>query len=212
MMTKVRGIPVSYGDAEFWIYHFITPKAPEKEVKKVWRYHTHVYYEIHVILTGTAHFMHENKKITVEAGEMIIFSPGSRHYTCSINQNVTDKVLCLSLVLGEGESGYYDLFLSALNEASGYPRKISDTLLAQAQNYSDKIDPDNVHDRCLRKAIAYETVLVLLEELEAFRESNDKRRDSPQESEQNVELDILINSYYSLSEISEFLEIGRAHV
>ena len=34
MMTKVRGIPVSYGDAEFWIYHFITPKAPEKEVKK----------------------------------------------------------------------------------------------------------------------------------------------------------------------------------
>ena len=207
MMTQVRGIPVTYGDAEFLVYHIIPPQVPEKEVESFWRYHTHVYYEIHVIITGTAYFMHENKKITVEAGEMIIFPPGSRHYACPINKNV----FCLSLRRCEGESGYYDLFLPALNKASGYPYKLNKDLIAQIQYYSDMIDQDNVHDRCRRKVVAYETILVLLEELEAFCESNDKRIDSLQENEQNVALDILINSYHSLSEIAELLGYSSRH-
>ena len=72
-------------------------------------------------------------------------------------------------------------------------------------------DQDNVYDRCRRKVIAYETILALLEELGAFRQSNDRGIDSPQENEQNVALDILINSYYSLSEIAELLGYSSRH-
>jgi len=211
MMTQVRGIPVSFGDAEFLVYHIITPHVSEKEVESFWIYHTHIYYEIHIILSGTAYFMYENQKITVEAGEMIIFPPGSRHYACPINQNVTDKVLCLSLSRCEGVTGYYDIFLPALNRASGYSYKLNKEMLTRFQGFSEMIDRDNVHDRCRRKVIAYETILVLLEELGVFGEANERTVNSLQENEQDIALDILISSYYSLSGIAGFLGYSPRH-
>ena len=211
MLTQVRCIPVSFGGAEFLVYLITSPKVTEKEIETIWRYHTHVYYEVHIIISGTAYFMYENQRITVEEGEMIIFPPGSKHYACPVNINVSEKVLCLSIHQCEGESGHYDMFLSALNNASASPCKLNKELISQILYFNDVIDHDNIHDKCRQKVMAYETIFVLLEELKVFREASEKRVDSLSENELRIALDILINSNYSLSEIAEYLGYSSRH-
>jgi len=210
-MTQVRGIPVSFGDAEFMVYNIISSQVPEKEIEPFWLYHTHVYYELHIIISGTAYFMFADQKITVKAGEMIIFSPGSRHYACPVNNNNSDKVLSLSLNRCEGETGYYDMFLAAFTKAAGYPCTLNKNLLKQIHHFCDMISQDGIRERCQLKVMAYETIFALLEELSSFLENSKNRIDSLPENEHNVALDILINSYHSLSEIAELLGYSPRH-
>ncbi len=210
-MTHVRGIPVSFGDAEFTVYHVIPPQISENDTEVSWYYHSHVYYEIHVITAGIAHFIYEDTQTSVETGEMIIIPPGSRHYACQISDCDCDKVLSVSLNRCEGETGYYDMFLSAFTKAAGYPCTLNKNLLKQIHHFCDIISQDGIRERCQLKVIAYEVILALLDTLNSFQVPKQQVREFRPKNEQNVALDVLINSDYSLSEIAGFLGYSPRH-
>ena len=103
------------------------------------------------------------------------------------------------------------MFLLAFTKAAGYPHTLHKNLLKHIHHFCDIISQDGIRERCQLKVMAYEVILALLDVLNSFQAPNLEVRELRPENEQNVALDILINSDHSLSEIAGLLGYSPRH-
>ena len=101
MKNGVNAIPLIYGDAEFCFYN-INIHA-EADGAPIW--HRHGYYEIHVCRRDALRYTFEDKTVTLQAGQILIISPGMPHVSIDRNLHSSDDVAVLSFDLKQIKGG-----------------------------------------------------------------------------------------------------------
>lgn len=214
--TKISSAPVVFGDAEVTVYR-IRKDTEQQQVSSTM--HTHVYYECHVIMHGSASIRFEKRQIVIPKEGFVIIPPGTKHFACELMQDAensdTDLVLGITLQSVKAEQledrGYYQAFSSALQNVSCCPLTLEEDLQALLMQFFFGMESGGFRKRGMQKVMAYQVVFSLLDAIGGFQTVSTVAADVIQTDKQSVELDWLVNSHVSLQEIAKEMGYTPRH-
>ena len=212
------------GDAAFTLYR--VDFAPEQGENKASAYeeelrssdyfdiyHSHFYYEMHVITGGEAHLCVDQTDYRISCGEIFIIPPHTAHFAIvRADRQASNIVLCLRMEQKGAETGEYARFMDTLQENSCIARPLSPELLYQFMALHSCLAGKRFRDHCRRQMLAYDVLVGLFEQFDGLR--GPETFDAEDVSDKALfELENCINSAekYSLQEIAERLGYAPRH-
>ena len=123
------------GDAAFTFYRVGFKTAPEGAKNHAPLYHSHFYYECHILDGGESSFLIQGQAVLAEADTMVIIPPYTGHYPFQSDGVTSDRVICMLLEQTEPATGEFSYFKRTLNDICNKPITVSAVLfLFFAQN------------------------------------------------------------------------------
>ncbi len=115
MQNYAESVSLQYGNAEISFYNIkITPKNYSGTM--LW--HSHRYFELHFVESGSVCYRFSDRGVTVSEGEMIIIPPETDHYSVIDTSNSSMTVVSMSVEEINGNQRFYSTFIQALNTHS----------------------------------------------------------------------------------------------
>lgn len=212
--TKISCVPIVFGDAEVTVYRiYNTIEKPLPHL--IDNMHTHVYYECHLIVDGSASIRLENRQVLIPSGNFVVIPPGVRHFACRSEYDKNDLVLGMtlrSIVTDQAaDTGYFAAFTEALLRASCSPFALHMDLRSQVIQLFRSMETDGFRERMLQKSMAYAVIFSILDVLGGFQVSTEKRMENGISNKKSIQLDWLVNSHASLSEIATEMGYTTRH-
>ena len=222
---NVSKVDVTFGDARLTFYKLFVGK--DKNVNpfnmdEAYQYHSHLFFECHIITVGTTYYRNLETQIAVERGQILIIPPHTEHcpiealeYDDTTSQTpIMARDLCLLLMLEsvEGESGYYSYFYDSLQSVGCVPFEIPQLLIEKCLILMDYFNNPTPRDRCMQKTTAYEIVTLLFDKINGFRTVNKHPEGQKTDDGKLLILDYLVNDVHCpLYIISEKLGYSVRH-
>lgn len=222
---NVSKVDVTFGDARLSFCNLTLGKDKNVNLENMetkYQYHSHLYFECHIITAGTAYYRNLETQIAVERGQILIIPPHTEHcpiealeYDDTTSQTpIMARDLCFQLMLEsvEGESGYYSYFYDSLQSVGCVPFEIPQLLMEKFLILMDYFKNQTLRDRCLQKTTAYEIVTVLFDQINGFQTSDVHPEYQKADEDKLLILDYLVNDVHCpLYIISEKLGYSVRH-
>ena len=213
--ASIYGVNAVFGDARFTLCRItvLDHKTEYKDCTPETLVHSHSYYELHVITSGTAFFRISGKEVRIGCGNLLIIGPNVLHQPyMPIGTDSHEIVLCLELTQIEGSVGYYNYFKSSLETLGESPLVLPPQLLHRFVSFFGLFDSARFRDRCLQTLIAHEIVVSLFEQMNGFSGMIDEYKPEHSQYEQQMLLEVLVNgSIYTMTEIAQNLGYSERH-
>ena len=213
--ASIYGVDAVFGDAKFTlcritvIDHNIenSQQASDKQV------HSHSYYELHIITSGTAILRFEEEEVTIGCGNLLVIPPNVVHHSCvTIGMDSHEIVLGLYLSDMDEKTGYYHYFKNSLDQVNGMPLALPPQLLHRFISFYELFDSVRFRDRCLQTLTAHEIIVGLFDQINGLSDSTSEYKASRCQNEQHMMLETLVNgSFYTISEIAQSLGYSERH-
>ena len=163
--------------------------------------HSHLYYECHYIDSGSLEFELENGKVRVDGGRVLLIPPFVEHYPLG-GINTGYRVISFTIERKEGETGFYESFVSSIDCVSCRLFEAGAELVRALKLFPGSFSAKTPADYCNRKILAYQLTKELFASIKGF----DFALKNNAQNGANVDialLDYLVNeNSYSLSDIA----------
>ena len=208
---SIRDVRAEFGDAVFTFIHTAGPFVPG-DAAALALYHSHFYYECHVLLEGEYTYLIRKDKIAVGAGTMVIIPPYAEHVRFQGAGSAKEIVLGLLLDRKEHETGTYEYFFRTLHEMSGKPLPLPEDLFSALRQFHDRFGSANMRDLCIQQAAAYEIIVKLFDSFDRFGDPSFPPAAVENSESVDVTLDMMINEFgFSLKDIAAMLGYSARH-
>ncbi len=198
------------GDALVQLFHIDTTKHHPNWDIPTEELHTHQFYELHVLSSGSYNYRIGDKAVPVNAGELLIIKPGTPHLSVINNPDLTYSVLGLSLTRLSTESGhFYNTLTDCLDRAAEKPIPLSEAMMERIYRYSHAAPSVNVRQYCRRQLKVCEIIVGLFEAV--------VDEDSPYVATDGTNLAIMLDTFIddrhvTLQEMAERLNYSPRHL
>ena len=213
------------GDAAFSLYRVDFALKPGKARAAVCedelrhsqyinRYHSHFYYEMHIVTEGNTRLCVDQTEYQISAGNIFIIPPQTSHFAIvRTDSQAASIVLCLRMEQKEGQTGEYACFLEALKQNSCLARTLSPELLRRFVELYTVLEGTRFRDHCRRKMLALEVLVGMFEEFDGLDEPGTFTAAGNMSDKALFELEgyICAQETYSLHEIAEKLGYVPRH-
>lgn len=210
---EICEVRTSFGDACLKLYKITGHTFPDAEKDSLSAlYHSHFYYECHILTAGVVNYDIMGETVTLREKELLIIPPYTEHYPFRGQKNAHEIVFALVLDQQEGEAGFFSYFMSALYAQVRKPLLLSDPLMESFLRFDSLVGSKTMRDQCLRKAIAYEIVTSLFEQINGFSTPPEAGTGSDPHKNIDITLEFLINDVrLSLSDIAGMIGYSPRH-
>jgi len=207
----ISGVRAAFSDAVFTLYRIdVEINKDDENVQCI--YHSHFYYEIHVVLEGSALYMIQGNTVSVSGGMMMIIPPHIEHYPFQENAVYRAIVLGLTLEQKEPESDAYQYFMSTLCGVVNKPIALSPDLLSDIINFYSSFQSTETRKIFFRQAAAYSIIYKLFDSINHFHISSSSPETIQEDQNRDISLELLINEWqYSLQDIAKELGYSTRH-
>lgn len=207
----VRETRAELGDTTLTFYR-ISLIDTTAEVEKMPLYHSHFYYEFHLMLKGENRFMIHGQSVLAKEGTMVIIPPDTGHHPFSSRDSARELVLCLALEKRGKDSGEYAYFKRSLDLSCNKPLIISEGVSAVFQRLYDSFDESGLRGECLSRALAYEAIAYLFDEINHFKTNEIPHLHTVTKDDHNIALEMMVDDLrFSLGDIAASLGYSRRH-
>ncbi len=206
---NVSKVDVTFGDARLSFCNLTVGKDKNVNLENMetkYQYHSHLYFECHIITAGTAYYRNLETQIAVERGQILIIPPHTEHcpiealeYDDTTSQTpIMARDLCIMLMLesAEGESGYYSYFYDSLQSVGCVPFEMPRLLLEKFIIFMDYYKNPSLRERCFQKATAYDIITALFDLINGFRSTDQRLAEQKTSKDKTVILDYLVNDLH----------------
>jgi len=209
----IHGVKAGFGDAVFTFYKITANKKgiPEDTVQNP-LYHSHFYYECHILLEGETRYMIQGDTVFAAEGNMVIIPPHTEHYPFQKDGSARECVLGLMLEQTEQDSGEFQYFISTLCEIVSQPIPLSKELLDMIVHFYDHFQNTDIRENCFRQAAAYEIIVQLFDTVNQFHMPTSVPKAAAKDDNADITLEIMINDVQStLQDIANALGYSIRH-
>ena len=209
----IRGVRAEFDDAVFTLLR-VRAAAMNMQwgAKLPARYHSHFYYECHILLEGENKYLIRNDAVTVCAGTMVIIPPYTEHLSFEETGGSREIVLGLILEQKAQQSGAFQYFAHTLQDMVQKPIQLSQSLLNAIVAFYNRFESTQMRDICLRQAEAYGIIVQLFDDVNHFQDSTAIQIKTRSEDSIGVTLELLIDNFdYSLQDIADSLGYSVRH-
>ena len=205
-------VRAEFGDAVFTFYRVgLKPGAGEEAKNRAPLYHSHFYYECHVLESGESSFLIQGKAVPAKADTMVIIPPYAVHYPFQSEGDATDRVICMLLEQKEPATGEFAYFQRTLNDVCNQPIPVSVEMKKALMRLYDSFNESGLRSECIRKAAAYDAVVEMFDAINGFRMTEPRTENRGPEN-RNIALEIMVADVrYSLGDIAEVLGYSKRH-
>ena len=140
----IEHVSVAFGDADFAVYRVFAQEPARSSVPIL---HDHPLYEFHLVRSGCYRFAVHDRRIEMQAGEMLLIRPGEPHYAFVPSAAAQVMGITLSLTRVAGAAGYYERFRAALDAHVLRPFPISQQLADEIATFMQRRDR-TLKERC----------------------------------------------------------------
>ncbi len=176
-------------------------------------FHTHKYYECHLVERGEYFLETRNERIKVPPRHLIVVPPGVGHFTV-LGDDIEKYVLAFSLEKGNSKKqGFYAIYRHLLESAAMNPLPVSAALMEKAAGIQNMKTPCTAQEYCRCMALASTGVEQMFSEIN--EQTKDRMFDARVAGEE--EFSLLLNVYmgdqeYSMEDIAERLGYSPRHL
>ena len=199
------------GDAAFTFYRGGFKTAPEGAKNRAPLYHSHFYYECHILDGGESSFLIQGQAVSAEADTMVIIPPYTGHYPFQSDGTTGDRVICMLLEQTEPATGEFSYFQRTVSDMCNLPISVSEPMKAALGRLYDSLGEVGLRSECLGKAAAYEVLLHLFDEINGF-ELSGPRAENRGRDNRSIALEVMVADVrYSLGDIASALGYSKRH-
>ena len=199
------------GDAAFTFYRVGFKTAPEGAKNHAPLYHSHFYYECHILDGGESSFLIQGQAVSAEADTMVIIPPYTGHYPFQSDGVTSDRVICMLLEQTEPATGEFSYFKRTLNDICNKPITVSAEMKKALMRLYDGFGETGLRSECARKAAAYEVLVRLFDEINGF-ELTEPRTENRGHENRSIALEMMVADVrYSLGDIASALGYSKRH-
>ena len=207
---------ILFGDAKLTLFRIMQEHIAEKTAgRNTPLFHSHVYYECHLLINGKTVFQIEEKNIELSEKQLLIIPPMQEHLpfhaNVTLSDSTTEQVLGLTLEPADGENGFFSYFQAALMQASCVPITLPDAVFDGLLQLTKETNSTGLRQRFSRISEAHQLIFSLFDtingcELPTYKENAEAVEDTM------VRLDWMVNSSgYSLRDISAAIGYSYRH-
>jgi len=209
----IHGIRAVFGDAVFTFYKIAaTKKIESDDTVQDTMFHSHFYYECHILLEGETGYMIQGNTISASGGTMVIIPPHTEHYPFRQDGSAREIVLGLTLEQSEPETGECQYFIRTLCETVNQPLTLSKELLETIIRFYNNFQNTDIREACIRQAAAYEIIVQLFDSVNRFHIPDPVLQTVVNDDNIDITLEIMINDVsFTLNDIAQSLGYSTRH-